>query len=311
MDRPFHTPVLVEDVVRYLITAPDGVYCDGTLGGGGHAEVILRNLTAQGRLIGFDQDEEAVSFAVHRLQPFGDRVRVLRSNFSRIREGCSQLGIGTIQGLLLDLGVSSHQIDDASRGFSFQQSGRLDMRMDRSQSLDGWSVIRTYDEERLTEIFRSYGEERAARRIARKIANDRQKHPVETTDDLAELVGSVVGKQFLAKSLARIFQAIRIEVNGEMERLQTVLRDAMGVVGQGGRIVVISYHSLEDRIVKTFFRDEARTSIPSGHRLLPDRPREPRLRILTNKPVVAGDQEVARNPRARSAKLRAAERIAP
>jgi 16S rRNA (cytosine1402-N4)-methyltransferase len=309
MDTSFHTPVLVEKVCEYLITEPDGVYVDGTLGGGGHAEEILLRCGPRCSIVGFDRDADALAHAGARLGRFAGRVRLVHSNFSALRDHLSRLGIARVNGILLDLGVSSRQIDDASRGFSFQQSARIDMRMDRAQSFDGSSVIHKYDVDRLTEIFRSYGEEKAARRIARRIVDVRDRQPLETTADLAAIIGAVVGKQFVQKSCARIFQAVRIEVNGEMENLKSALKQSLDTLGQGGRIVVISYHSLEDRIVKNFFRDEARTSIPSGHRLVPDEPRIPGLRLLTGKPVLAGDGEVALNPRARSAKLRAAERI--
>lgn len=309
MGSSFHTPVLAAAVVQYLPTAPDGVYVDGTLGGGGHAEAILMRLSSRGQLIGFDRDEQALLFARARLAQFGDRVRYIHENCANLRPVLEKLGVEQIHGLLLDLGISSHQVDDAVRGFSFQRDAHLDMRMDAWQQLDGWTVVNTYDEQRLADMFWTYGEEKLSRRIARRIVDARQHRSIDTTGELASIVESAVGRRFLQKSLARVFQAIRIEVNDELENLRNVLRDALDVLVLGGRIVVISYHSLEDRIVKDFFRTEARSAAPSGSKYLPDRPRQARLAILTKKPITPGADEIAQNPRARSAKLRVAERI--
>jgi len=308
MTHVYHTPILVTEVLDYLHVWHEGTYVDGTMGGGGHAEQIALKLSSQGKLIGFDLDIEALSYARKRLQRFGDQVTYIHDNFMNINNHLNRLGITHVNGILLDLGVSSHQLDDATRGFSFQKDERLDMRMNQKQSLDGWTVVNAYQQAHLTEIFWKYGEERYAKKIARYI-EERKHHPIDTTMQLAQCIESVVGKRFLQKSLSRIFQAIRIEVNNELENLRAVLRKSLEFLVNGGRIVVLSYHSLEDRIVKEFFREEAQRTIPSGSKLLPDKSVQPRLRILTKKPVTPNAAEIKQNPRARSAKLRVAERI--
>ena len=308
MPQEYHTPVLAGEVLHFLYTSPDGIYVDGTLGGGGHTENILMNASSQATLIGFDLDPEAVAFSKKRLERFGGRVTVVHDNYANLKSCLRELNIGRINGLLLDLGVSSSQIDQKGRGFSFQNDGPLDMRMNPDQPLTAREVVNGYDEQRLADVIWNYGEERAARRIARAVTAARSRGPIETTGSLAAVVGSAVGGRMLTKTLARVFQAVRIEVNDELENLRRCLADALEVLQEGGRIVVISYHSLEDRIVKQFFRAEsARTEIPAT-KLLPARPRKPLLNVLTPRPVVAADEEVRANPRARSAKLRAAER---
>jgi len=305
----FHLPVMVDAVLELLITRKDGVYVDGTLGGGGHAEKILENLSPQGKLIGFDVDSEAMAFAQNRLRRFGDQVIYFRENFSNIRSVTAKLNPAGINGLLLDLGISSHQVDDPVRGFSFQTNNRLDMRMDQDMTTTGQKIINEYSQEQLTKIFQNFGEERFSRRIAKNIVNHRLKKMIETTGELSNIVEYVVGKRFLNKSLARIFQAIRIEVNEELYHLQRTLSESLGLLIPGGRMAVISYHSLEDRIVKNFFKKESETRIPSGNKLLPDKLKEPVLSIITKKPIIASEKETMDNPRARSAKLRVAERL--
>jgi len=308
MNSNYHTPVLVEKVIRYLQVNPDGIYVDGTLGGGGHAESILVNLSPMGRLIGFDMDIDAITFSKIRLKKYGDRIAYVQKNFSTIKNSLDDLSITEIDGLFLDLGVSSRQLD-MMRGFSFMNDDRIDMRMNQRQELDGRYVINKYDEKKLADIFLKYGEERNSRRIARRIIEKRTLSPIRTTGELAMVIESLVGKQFLNKSLARIFQAIRIEVNNELENLYNALKGAMQFLKTGGRIVVISYHSLEDRIVKEFFKEESKSIIKSGNRYLPDQPKTARLTILTKKPIIPDENEVRINSRARSAKFRAAERI--
>jgi 16S rRNA (cytosine1402-N4)-methyltransferase len=303
-----HASVLLDETVSYLLTDPTGVYVDATVGGGGHAEAMCERLQESGRLICCDADADAIAVARERLQQFGDRVLFVHSNFRNLRNELQHLGITMIQGLLLDLGVSSFQLDEAEKGFSFRTDARLDMRMDRGQALSGWHVVNEYAEPALASVLWKYGEERNARRIARRVARAR---PVDTTRALSEIVAAAVGKKFLTKSLARVFQAIRIEVNDELKNLEQLLHDSVSMLSPGGRIVVLSYHSLEDRAVKTMFRREASTRISSGHKYVPDETVIPRLKILTRKPVVASPSEIARNPRARSAKIRVAERIGP
>jgi 16S rRNA (cytosine1402-N4)-methyltransferase len=301
----YHEPVLAEETLAMLMTDRDGTYVDGTVGGGGHAEMICEHLGPRGRLIGIDADADAIEASRVRLERFGSRVTLIRGNFRHIVSELGTRGAKQLAGIVLDLGVSSHQIDQAERGFSFRGEGRLDMRMDSRRTLSAHEVINSYSQEGLEAILREYGEERAARRIARSLIRAR---PVDTAGELNAVIERCVGGRYLTKSLARVYQAIRIEVNGELESLREALVSVPDLLLPGGRCVVIAYHSLEDRIVKEFFREEAADRIPSHNKLVPDRPRSPRLEILTKKPVTATEQEIARNGRARSAKLRAAER---
>ena len=309
MINGYHTPVLSDEVLSYLRLHHDGIYVDGTLGGGGHAEQIVRELSPQGRLVGFDRDSGAIRFAMRRLKDSLDRMIFVQDNFSHMKPRLADLGILRVDGVVMDLGVSSFQIDESSRGFSFQQESRLDMRMDQSQQFDARTVVNSYDQEKLAEIFWKFGEERNSRKIARAIVEERKRKPIDTTWDLRTTIERVAGGRFLQKTLARIFQAVRIEVNRELESLDEALRCMPDILLPGGRLVVVAYHSLEDRIVKNFFKEESRTSLPSGSKYLPDQARNPRLQILTKKPVMARADEIASNPRARSAKLRAAERV--
>ncbi len=281
---------------------------DGTIGGGGHAESIVQRISPQGTLIGFDRDSEALQEAERRLRVYGDRIVLVHDNFTSIRNRLSDMKILFVDGVLLDLGVSSYQIDSVQRGFSFQADGRLDMRMDRSQKLDASVVVNTYDEDRLATILKEYGEEKNARKISGRIVEMRRARPIDSTRDLARIIEKVSGGRFLTKTLARVFQAIRIEVNDEIASLRHGLRAALEVLKPGGRLVVLSYHSLEDRLVKQTFQAESRTIIPSGSKLVPDTIVEPRIKILTKKTVTASERERALNPRSRSAKLRAVER---
>ncbi|MEW6510415.1 MAG: 16S rRNA (cytosine(1402)-N(4))-methyltransferase RsmH [Bacteroidota bacterium] len=300
-----HEPVLCAEALEFLLTDRDGVYVDGTIGGGGHAEAILRKVGPSARLIGFDADRDAIDAAARRLAGEERRMTLIHANFRAMAEELSARGVGAVAGILFDLGVSSHQIDEAEKGFSFRSDERLDMRMDRRLYLSGWDVVNTYPEQRLAAVLYEFGEERASRRIARAIVEHR---PIDTTGALKQVVEGCVGGRFLQKSLARVFQAVRIEVNQEITSLEHALGDVPALLMRGGRCVVIAYHSLEDRTVKNFFREEAADRTASGHKSVPDAPRVPRLKILTKKPVTASNEECARNPRARSAKLRAAER---
>ena len=307
MTESYHVPVLCREVVQYLLTDPGGTYVDGTVGGGGHAEAICRQLSGTGRLIGFDADVDAIRHATEHLERFADRVTLIHANVRALRAELSLRGIDRIRGLLLDLGVSSFQINQGSRGFSFRSDDALDMRMDQRQPRTAHDILNTLPESDLADIIYRYGEERMARRIARRIIAAR---PLKTTGDLADVVGSVVGSRFLSRSLARVFQALRIVVNDEMQSLTETLASVVDPLEPGGRVVAISYHSLEDRIVKEFFRAEAVDRVPSGHKLLPDTVKVPRMRILSKKPIVPAPDEIRQNPRARSAKMRVAERTA-
>jgi 16S rRNA (cytosine1402-N4)-methyltransferase len=301
----YHEPVLAEETLALLITDRDGTYVDGTVGGGGHAEKICEHLGPRGRLIGIDADADAIEASRIRLERFGSRVTLIRANFRHIVSELGTRGVQQLAGIVLDLGVSSHQIDQTERGFSFRADGKLDMRMDSRRPVSAYEVVNSYSQERLEAVLREYGEERAARRIVRSLIRAR---PVVTAGELNGVIERCVGGRYLTKSLARVYQAIRIEVNGELESLREALVSVPDLLLPGGRCVVIAYHSLEDRIVKEFFREEAADRIPSHNKLVPDLPRSPRLEILTRKPVTATEQEIARNGRARSAKLRAAER---
>ncbi len=305
----YHTPVLREEVLTWLITSTDGVYVDATLGGGGHAESILQRLDPTGILIGFDADPDAIQFAATRLSGFGERAVLVHNNFRNISAVLAQRGINHVSGILFDLGVSSYQLDEPTKGFSFRGDDRLDMRMDPSQLLDARTVLNQYDEAELAGIIWKYGEERASRTLARAIARQRAASPLETTGELVALIRSVVGERFLIKTLARVFQALRIEVNNELENLTDALAQAIHLLQPGAHVVVLSYHSLEDRIVKDTFKREAALIRPSGNKFIPDTILEPKLKILTKRPLGATDQESRVNPRSRSSKLRAAEKL--
>lgn len=306
MDVQYHVPVLRDEAIGFLITDPSRTYVDATVGGGGHAEGICKLLQRTGRLICFDADKDAIEFSRKRLAQFGDRATLVSSNFRNLKSELKALQVNEISGLLLDLGVSSFQLDEPTRGFSYRSDARIDMRMDRGQHLTGWDVVNTYTEQALADVIYRFGEERKSRRIARKIVGAR---PIDTARELSAVIESAAKGRYVTETLARVFQAIRIEINGELKNLERVLRDSLDILSPGGRIVVMSYHSLEDRIVKEFFREGSRDRIPSGNKYTPDRAAVPRLRILTKKPIRARADEVARNPRSRSAKMRVAERV--
>lgn len=296
----FHEPVLCEEAVRLLVTDPSGIYVDGTLGGGGHAGRICERLTASGRLIALDADADAVRSASARLAVWGDRVTVVHANFVFLREVLLGEGIVRLDGVLLDLGVSSFQLDAPGKGFTFRTDAPLDMRFDRQAGRTAADVVNTCPEAELAGILSRYGEERRSRMIARSIVRRR---PFYTTGALRDAVASVVDGPQRTKSLARVFQALRIEVNRELDHLERVLDEARALLVDGGRLVVISYHSLEDRMVKRFLRETE--DVPP---LLPVSPVMP-FRPITRGAVVPSAAEVRRNPRSRSAKLRAAERV--
>ncbi len=306
----YHEPVLRNTAVDYLISNPAGIYLDGTLGGGGHAESILAALDPDGRYVGLDLDAEAVFHARRRLKPYETRVSLLQANFAEFDRVLQDLGITKISGLLLDLGVSSHQLDTPGRGFAFSSEGPLDMRMGKEEARSASQVIREASEQELDQMFKNYGEERRHRQVARAIVTARNKKAILTTGDLVGIVSPCLAPEHRNKSLARIFQALRIAVNGELENLELALCKTIGWLATGGRIVIIAYHSLEDRLVKNFFRDEAsRCECP------PELPvcicqKKDRLKILTKKAVKPSMDETSRNSRSRSAKLRAAERTA-
>lgn len=300
------------EVIRYLAPRPGGIYVDGTLGGAGHARLILEASGPDGVLVGFDRDPAALSAARVRLAEFGERVRLVSGNFAEVASQIAALGIPAIDGILLDLGVSSHQLDTAERGFSFQQDAPLDMRMNPAGGATAADLVNGLSEDELARIISEYGEERWARRIARFIVAARQQDPIATTLQLVDVIKGAVPRGAWEERIhpaTRTFQALRIAVNEELESLERGVREGIGLLRPGGRCVVISFHSLEDRIVKRCFREfSERCRCPKelpvcvcGHR--------PEVKVLTGKPVTATDEEVAANPRSRSARLRAAEKL--
>ena len=305
-----HKPVLLDECMEVLNIRPGGVYVDGTLGRAGHSREIARRLTV-GRLICIDQDMAAIEAAEERLAPWRDRVTLVHGNFSGLADILRQAGVSGVDGALFDLGVSSPQLDDASRGFSYMQDAPLDMRMDAAAALTAREVVNTWSPEELRRILYEYGEERYAPAIARAIVRAREENPVETTLELADIIRGAMPpaalreKQHPAK---RTFQAVRIAVNGELDVLPPMLKAAVESLNPGGRLAVITFHSLEDRIVKRTMRDMAR-----GCTCPPEFPvcvcgKKPMLRLVTRRPIVPGTEELSENPRARSAKLRAAEK---
>jgi 16S rRNA (cytosine1402-N4)-methyltransferase len=309
-DQAAHTPVLLDEALGALAIRAGGIYIDGTFGRGGHSAGILEQLGASGHLLGFDKDEQAVSAARER---FGDdpRFAIEHASFTAIPATIERLGwVGRVDGLLLDLGVSSPQLDDPSRGFSFAQNGPLDMRMDRQRGVSAADWLAEADESDIADVIYTYGEERFSRRIAQRIVARRQQSPLLTTADLSELVAAACPSRDRHKHPAtRTFQAIRIFINRELDDLQDCLQHSLDVLAAGARLVVISFHSLEDRIVKRFLRDQSQgPKLPKG---LPVRHSQVRGRLrLIGGPVRASAHELERNPRARSAIMRVAEVLA-
>jgi 16S rRNA (cytosine1402-N4)-methyltransferase len=294
----YHTSVMLEEVVSHLQPRAGGLYVDATVGGGGHTEALLRASAPDGRVIGLDWDDEAIAASRERLRGWGDRVELVAADFGQLQDVLTAAGVAGVDGVIFDLGVSSRQLDEPSRGFSFLRDGPLDMRMSLQTGTTARELLATASAEELVRIFAEYGEEHRARAIARRIVAERDRQPLETTSQLARLVERVSGPQRGRRihPATRVFQALRIAVNRELEQLERGVAAAVAVLKPGGRVAVISFHSLEDRIVKWFFRGEAGKETPT-------------LRIVTRKPVVPGDEEMNANPRARSAKLRVAEKI--
>jgi 16S rRNA (cytosine1402-N4)-methyltransferase len=296
-----HIPVMLQECMDALIIDEDGVYIDGTLGGGGHSKEILSRISDKGTLYAIDQDDEAIAAATDRIGD-DDRFKILKGNFGYLTTLLPPQIHGQVTGILLDLGVSTHQIKEGERGFSFQEDGPLDMRMGNLTGISAYQVVNSYDYETLRDVIFHYGEERGSRQIARAIIDAR---PIETTGELRKVVSQVVPKKFEVKSLARVFQGIRIEVNRELEMLKEVLQQSLEVLKPGGRLVVMSYHSLEDRIVKRFFKAgnlEGKLEKDFyGNVISP-------LKPVTKQVITPSEDEVSANPAARSAKLRVAEK---
>ena len=306
-----HYSVLLNECLDGLDIKPSGIYVDGTAGGAGHSSQIAKRLN-DGLLVAIDRDKTAVAVASERLSKYGDRAKVVRSNFYEVASVCEQLGIDGIDGLLLDLGVSSYQLDTPERGFSYMSDAPLDMRMDDRASVSAYDVVNTYDEERLKRILFEYGEERFSPAIAAAIVRERQKKPIESTLELSNIIKYAIppkareGGHHPAK---RSFQAIRIEVNGELDVIEPAIRDAARLLKPGGRIAIITFHSLEDRIVKQTF-----ASLATGCTCPKEFPvcvcnNKPVLKVITRKPILPSARELEENPRSRSAKLRIAEKL--
>lgn len=299
-----HTPVLLEQSIEFLIAEGEesGIYIDATLGGGGHSKAFLEALTTEGKLIGVDQDPEALEAATQRLAEF-ENFEVIQGNFSHLSTLIPPKYHGEITGVFFDLGVSTHQIKEPGRGFSFQEEGPLDMRMSDMTGLSAYEVVNQYDYKKLRDLIYHYGEERLSRQIAKSII---ERRPVETTGQLREAIESVIYGPQTIKSVARVFQAIRIEVNRELDALKDGLQAALDILKPGGRLVVISYHSLEDRIVKNFFRSgNFEGTIEKDFFGNPVTP----LQVITRQIITPSDEEIKKNPAARSAKLRVAEKV--
>ena len=307
-----HKSVLLQECIDALNIRPDGIYLDGTLGGAGHSSQIARRLTEGGRLIGVDRDRTALAAAKERLAPYADRVTLVHSNFAEIDAILDSLGIPAVDGMLFDLGVSSPQLDDASRGFSYMADAPLDMRMDKDDALTAGVVVNTSPQGELRRILYDYGEERYAPQIAAAICRAREKAPVETTLELVDIIRSAMPAQALREKqhpAKRSFQAIRIAVNDELGAVSRMMQAAVGRLNPGGRLAVITFHSLEDRIVKSEMQQAAR-----GCTCPPEFPvcvcgKKPLVKLVTRKPIVSGPAELEENPRARSAKLRVAEKL--
>ncbi|MDD2500974.1 MAG: 16S rRNA (cytosine(1402)-N(4))-methyltransferase RsmH [Geobacter sp.] len=312
MEEFHHLSVLAREIIEQLAPSPGGIYLDGTLGGGGHSELILEKIGPDGLLIGIDRDQSALAAASERLKRFSTCFRPVQGSFGDLAELMKAEGVNALDGLLLDLGVSSHQLDTVERGFSFRLDGPLDMRMDRTCGDSAADLLQECSAQELEQIIKEFGEERWAKKIALRIVQVRQETPITTTLQLADLVAGTIPCRFHEDRIhpaTRTFQGLRIAVNHELEQVQQGVSAGIAALKPGGRIAVISFHSLEDRIVKHLFREAA-----TGCTCPPKMPycvcnKKPQLRILTGRPIIAGAEETDRNPRARSAKLRVAEKL--
>ncbi|OUP50725.1 16S rRNA (cytosine(1402)-N(4))-methyltransferase RsmH [Lachnoclostridium sp. An181] len=306
-----HTSVLLEETVNGLNIKPDGIYVDGTLGGGGHAYEVCRRLNDKGRFIGIDQDEAAIVAAGIRLGGFGEKVTIVRSNYCDMKLRLQELGIDKVDGIVLDLGVSSYQLDTTERGFSYKADAPLDMRMDRRQSLTAKEIVNTYSEQELYRIIRDYGEDKFAKNIAKHIVAERGKSPIETTGELSEVIRHAIPMKFQKMAghpAKRTFQAIRIELNRELEVLKDSLDTMIDMLSPGGRICIITFHSLEDRIVKSAFRKNENPCTCPSHFPVCVCGNVSKGNVITRKPILPGEKELEENSRSKSAKLRIFER---
>ena len=308
-----HYSVLLNETIENLNIKPDGIYVDGTLGGGGHAYQVAKRLSEGGRLIGIDQDKDAIAAASERLKEFGDKITIIRSNYANMKEELHRIGVEKVDGIVLDLGVSSFQLDTPERGFTYRdENAPLDMRMDDRQSLTAKDIVNNYSEMELYRIIRDYGEDKFAKNIAKHIVKEREKKPIETTGELTEIIRESIPMKVQATGghpAKRTFQAIRIELNKELEVLQNNLDDMIDLLNPGGRICIITFHSLEDRIVKTNFRrNENPCTCPSDFPVCVCG-KKSKGTVITRKPILPSEEELEENSRSKSAKLRVFERV--
>lgn len=307
-----HKSVLLEETIDNLNIKPDGIYVDGTLGGAGHSEQIVKRLGEGGRLIGIDQDEDAIAAATKRLEPYGDKVTIVRDNYQNFRRILDELDIKKVDGILLDLGVSSYQLDNADRGFTYRVDAPLDMRMDNRQAKTAKNIVNEYSETELFRILKDYGEERYAKSIAYHICKYREKKEIETTEELNDIIrGSIPAKARNGQGhpSKQTFQAIRIELNRELDVLRDSIDGMIASLNPGGRLCIITFHSLEDRIVKLAFRKNENPCICPPNFPVCTCGRKPLGRVITRKPIIPGERELAENSRSKSSKLRVFEAV--
>ena len=306
-----HIPVLLNEVIENLNINPDGIYIDLTLGRAGHSSEILKRLSNKGKLIGFDQDIDAIQASIERLSKISSNFEVIKSNFENVKDELLKRGITKVDGILADLGVSSPQFDQGDRGFSYRFDAKLDMRMDQNANLSAYEIVNTYSLIDLTRIFREYGEEKYAYEIAKRIVREREQKPVETTFELVDIIKKSLPSKELSKKghpAKQVFQALRIETNRELEVLETMLKDGLELLSSKGRMAIITFQSLEDRIVKNIFKE---ASTPKATpRWMPSLPEDQEVdyQLINKKVIVASEEELKRNPRSESAKLRVIER---
>lgn len=305
-----HISVLLDECIENLNIKPDGVYVDCTMGGAGHSREIAKRLSTSGKLICFDQDIDAIKVARERLKEFSDRVIFIHSNFENIKKELFDREIFSVDGILADLGVSSYQLDEGDRGFSYQNNARLDMRMDNRNSISAWEVVNTYSEDDLNRVIKDYGEEKWSRRIAKFIVEKRQEKDIDTTFDLVDIIKAAIPKKARddGHPARRTFQAIRIEVNRELDVINTLIRDGVDMLKKDGRICIITFHSLEDRIVKNEFKYLEKDCICPQEILFCNCDKKSEIKIITKKPILPTESEIEKNPRSRSAKLRVAQK---
>lgn len=306
-----HKSVLLKETIEYLNIRPDGVYVDGTLGGGGHAYEVCKRLSKKGRFVGIDQDEDAIKAATRRLSEFEDKIQIIRGNYCDMQEVLAEEGLAGVDGIVLDLGVSSYQLDDPTRGFTYRVDAPLDMRMDKRRDFTAKDLLNTYSEQELYRIIREYGEDKFAKNIAKHIVQAREKKEIETTGELTEIIKAAIPAKVRMSGghpAKRTFQAIRIELNRELQVLEESLEDMIYLLNPGGRICIITFHSLEDRIVKNIYKkSENPCTCPSDFPVCVCG-KQPLGRVVTKRPVVPTEEELAYNSRSKSAKLRVFER---